>query len=52
MSWPVAAVRMHADWRPLVGLTPADAGTLVEVVLARRVIGEALRQHNDDARRT
>jgi hypothetical protein len=25
----VNAVRLHADWRPLVGLTSDDEGTLV-----------------------
>jgi hypothetical protein len=44
----VNAVRLHADWRPLVGLTPADAGTLVERVLAVVVMEAAVVAHNRD----
>jgi hypothetical protein len=46
----VNAVRLHADWRPLVGLTSDDEGTLVERVLARVVIEQAVVAHNRDAR--
>ena len=41
---------MHADWRPLLGLTDADQGTLVERVLADVVVAEAVEQHNNDVR--
>jgi len=44
----VNAVRLRADWRPLVGLRPEDAGTLVERVLAETVIGAAVDAHNAD----
>jgi hypothetical protein len=46
----VNAVRLHADWKPLVGLTRSDEGTLVERVLARVVIERAVELHNRDAR--
>jgi hypothetical protein len=36
------------DWRPLMGLTPDDAGTFWERVLALTVVGEAVQQHNAD----
>jgi hypothetical protein len=39
---------LHADWRPLVGLTPDDAGTLWERVLADVVIERAVEAHNRD----
>lgn len=39
------------DWRPLVGLRPADAGSLVERVLARHVLAEAIEEHNAATRR-
>lgn len=42
------AVRLNADWRPLTGLTPEDAGTLIERVLADRVIEAAVEAHNRD----
>lgn len=45
------AVRLHADYRPLVGLTPADAGTLEELVLSHAVIGAAVKAHNEDVDR-
>lgn len=38
------------DWRPLLGVRPADAGTLVERVIAYAVLDEAVRQHNADAK--
>lgn len=44
----VNAVRLHADWRPILGLTPEDAGTLVERVLADVVIAAAVDAHNRD----
>jgi hypothetical protein len=47
----VNAVRLNADWRPLVGLTTADEGTLVERVLARVVIEQAVAAHNRDAQK-
>jgi hypothetical protein len=36
------------DWRPLAGLVAADAGSLLERVLAGCVLEEAVRQHNAD----
>jgi hypothetical protein len=38
------------DYRPLVGLTPDDVGTLVERVIARVVLEAAVVAHNDDVR--
>lgn len=35
-------------WRPVVGLTPDDAGGLVERVLTRVVLEGAVAAHNDD----
>jgi len=51
MREAVNAVRLRADWRPLLGLTPEDAGSLVERVLARTVIGLAVVAHNEDVER-
>jgi hypothetical protein len=48
----VNAVRLHADWRPLAGLTPDDTGTLWERVLARVVVGAAVEAHNADVEKT
>jgi len=48
MREAVNAVRLRADWRPLLGLGPEDAGTLIERVLARVVIGLAVEAHNAD----
>jgi hypothetical protein len=42
----VNAVLLRADWRPLVGLTSEDEGTLVERVLATAVIGASVDAHN------
>lgn len=39
------------DWRPLAGLTADDAGTYIERVLARVVLGAAVEAHNKDAER-
>jgi hypothetical protein len=39
-------VLLHADWRPILGLTDSDQGSLIERVLALAVIGEAVEQHN------
>lgn len=36
------------DWRPLVGLTDADQGSLVERVLSRVVLEAAVAAHNRD----
>lgn len=44
------AVRMHMDYRPLVGLGPDDHGTLVERVIARVVMEAAVDAHNADAK--
>lgn len=44
----VNAVRLHADWRPLLGLTRHDEGTLIERVLANVVIDAAVQAHNAD----
>jgi hypothetical protein len=40
------------DWRPLLGVTPEDAGGVVERVLARVVLEAATAAHNDDVRRS
>lgn len=44
----VNAVRMKMDWRPLAGLTPDDAGSLIERVIAGVVLGAAVEAHNAD----
>ncbi|WP_281412191.1 hypothetical protein [Miltoncostaea marina] len=38
------------DWRPLVGLTPDDAGSAVERVLAFAVTAAAVEAHNRDVK--
>lgn len=38
------------DWRPLLGLTPRDAGSLIERTLARLVLAEAIDAHNASVR--
>lgn len=48
----VNAVRLNADWRPLAGLAPDDAGSLIERVLASVVVGAAVEAHNRDVERT
>jgi hypothetical protein len=40
------------DWRPLVGLTPDDAGGLAERVLTRVVLERAVQAHNEDVRKS
>jgi hypothetical protein len=52
MREAVNAVRLRADWRPLVGLTAEDAGTMIERVLARCVIGLAVEAHNADVKQS
>lgn len=44
----VNAVRLNASYRELLGLTPSDAGSLEERVLARVVIEAAVVAHNAD----
>lgn len=44
----VNAVRLRADYRPLVGLTSSDEGSLEERVIARVVIEQAVAAHNRD----
>lgn len=39
------------DWRPLVGLTSDDEGTVAERVLANIVLERAVTLHNEDVRR-
>lgn len=39
------------DWRPLAGLTQDDAGTFLERVLARAILGAAVEAHNSDVAR-
>ena len=51
MREAVNAVRLRADWRPLFGLTLEDAGSFVERVCARAVIGAAVEAHNRDVER-
>lgn len=48
----MTAVRLRMDWRPLVGLTTEDEGSLEERVLARVVLERAVEAHNDDVRQT
>lgn len=43
----ISAVRLGGDWRPVVGLTPEDAGSWIERLLAEVVIEAAVKQHND-----
>lgn len=45
----VNATRLGIDWRPVLGVTPADAGCLIERLLAEEVIARAVEQHNADA---
>lgn len=44
-------MRLRMDWRPLMGLTPDDAGTFVERVLAKVVVGAAVEAHNRDVKK-
>lgn len=44
----VNAVRLRMDWRPIVGLTEDDRGTLPERVLASCVLTAAVEAHNRD----
>lgn len=47
----VNAIRLRfGDWRPLVGLTEAHAGTLVERVIYRVVLDTAREAHEADVR--
>lgn len=47
----VNAVRLKlGDWRPLVGLTEAHRGTVVERVLYRSVLDEVREAHEADVR--
>jgi hypothetical protein len=39
------------DWRPIVGLTDEDRGTLPERVLAVTVLSAAVDEHNRDVDR-
>lgn len=38
------------DWRPVVGLTPDDAGGLAERVLTTVVLERAVAAHNEDVK--
>jgi hypothetical protein len=51
MREAVNAVRLRADWKPLLGIVAEDAGTFIERVLARCVIGLAVEAHNEDVRK-
>lgn len=42
----VAAVRVGMDWRPLLGLAPTDAGSIVERVLALVVTARTVQEIN------
>ena len=44
----VNAVRLNADWKSVMGVTPDDAGTFIERVLASVVIEAATEAHNAD----
>lgn len=46
MHLAVQAARLGMDWRPVLGLTPADAGTLLEVAIARVVVGNHIGERN------
>jgi hypothetical protein len=39
------------DFRPIVGLTEADRGTVWERVLVGTILGAAIEQHNRDMER-
>lgn len=43
----VQASRLGMDWRPILGVRPADAGQLIEVVLARFIAETHLEEHNE-----
>jgi hypothetical protein len=47
----VNAVMLRADWRPLVGLGPDDAGTWLERIIAGVVIEKSVEKHNADVKR-
>lgn len=36
------------DWRPVAGLTPDDAGSFIERLIARVLLGAAVEAHNAD----
>lgn len=42
----VNAVLLQADWRPVMGLTDTDQGSLIERVLTVTVLEAAVAQHN------
>jgi hypothetical protein len=42
----VNAVLLRADWRPLAGLGPEDAGTWIERILASVVIEKSVITNN------
>lgn len=42
----VNAVLLRADWRPLVGLGPEDAGTWIERMIASAVIEQSVIVNN------
>lgn len=48
MREAVNAVRLRADWRPLLGLRQQDVGTFVDRLLSRVVVGLAVEAHNED----
>lgn len=37
---------LQADWRPVMGLTDTDQGSLIERVLTVAVLAAAVEQHN------
>lgn len=39
------------DWRPVAGLTSEDAGSRVERIIARVLLGAAVEAHNQDVAR-
>lgn len=50
MRAAVNAVRLHMDWRPIMGLTDEDQGSFIERVLAGVVLEAAVEAHNADVK--
>lgn len=45
------AVGLGADWKPLLGLKPKDQGTVIDRVLARRVMRLAIAARERESKR-
>lgn len=48
MQLALSACRLGIDWRPVLGITPQDAGGLIELVLARVLTTAAVELHNEE----